>query len=125
MQDFRKLKVWQKSHSLALEVYAKTATFPKCETFGVSAQARRAAVSIAANIAEGSARSGDKEFARFLSISLGSASELEYFSILVADLGLLNKTDAATIESGAAEIKRMHSGLIASLSIQRALIAKS
>jgi four helix bundle protein len=125
MEDFRKLKVWQKSHSLALEVYAKTGTFPKSETFGVSAQARRAAVSIAANIAEGSARSGDKEFARFLYISLGSASELEYFSILVADLGLLKKADAATIESRAAEIKRMLSGLIASLPIQRDLIAES
>ena len=76
MQDFRKLKVWQKSHRLALKVYAITANFPKTETFGVTSQARRAAVSIAANIAEGSARSGDKEFARFLYISLGSASEL-------------------------------------------------
>jgi len=71
--------VWRKSHYLVLQVYAKTATFPKDETYGVTAQARRAAVSIAANIAEGSARSGDKEFARFLYISLGSASELEYF----------------------------------------------
>jgi four helix bundle protein len=70
-------------------VYAITANFPRTETFGVTSQARRAAVSIAANIAEGSARSGDKEFGRFLYISLGSASELEYFSILVADLGLL------------------------------------
>ena len=125
MQDFRKLKVWQKSHALALEVYAKTATFPKTETFGVTAQARRAAVSIAANIAEGSARSGDKEFARFLQISLGSASELEYFSILIADLGLLRKTDAAKMESNAGEIKRMLTGLIASLPIQRGLIADS
>lgn len=66
MQDFRKLKVWQKSHALALHVYGKTADFPKAEMFGVTAQTRRAAVSIAANIAEGSARSGDKEFARFL-----------------------------------------------------------
>ena len=125
MQDFRKLKVWQKSHSLALEVYAKTATFPKNETFGVTAQARRAAVSIAANIAEGSARSGDKEFARFLYISLGSASELEYFSILVADLGLLTKAQAAKIEADTAEIKRMLSGLIASLPIQRDLMTDS
>jgi four helix bundle protein len=121
MQNFRKLKVWQKSHSLVLQVYAKTATFPKTETWGVTAQARRAAVSIPANIAEGSARSSDKEFARFLYISLGSASELEYFSMLVADLGLLSKADAAQIESDAAEIKRMLSGLIASLPIQQGL----
>ena len=82
-------------------------------------------MSIAANIAEGSARSGDKEFARFLHISLGSASELEYFSILVADLGLLKKADAAKIESNAAEIKRMLSGLMASLPIQHELRAES
>lgn len=119
MQDFRNLKVWQKSHSLALQVYAKTATFPKTETFGVTAQARRAAVSIAANIAEGSAKKGDREFARFLYISLGSASELEYFSILIRDLGLLKKSEAAKIEADAAEIKRMLSGLITSLPIQR------
>jgi len=125
MQDFRKLQVWRKSHSLALQVYAKTAAFPKDETYGVTAQARRAAVSIAANIAEGSARSGDKEFARFLYISLGSASELEYLSILIADLGLLKKPEATKIETDAAEIKRMLSGLIASLPIQRGLIADS
>lgn len=125
MQDFRKLKVWQKSHSLVLRVYADTATFPQTETFGITAQTRRAAVSIAANIAEGSARSSDKEFARFLYISLGSASELEYFSILVADLGFLRRADAAKLESDAAEIKRMLSGLIASLPIQHVLRAES
>ena len=125
MQNFRNLKVWQKSHSLALHVYAKTADFPKVEVFGVTAQARRAAVSIAANIAEGSGRSTDKEFARFLYMSLGSASELEYFSILIADLGLLKKAEALKIGSDAAEIKRMLSGLIASLPIQHDLRADS
>ena len=119
MQDFRQLKVWQKSHDLVLDVYAKTENLPKAEMFGLTGQARRAAVSIAANIAEGSARRGDREFARFLCISLSSASELEYFSILIADLGLLNRSDAAKIEAGAGEIKRMLSGLISSLSRQR------
>ena len=115
MQDFRKLKVWQKSHRLVLTTYAATANFPKTETFGVTAQVRRAAVSIAANIAEGSARSGDKEFARFLSISLGSASELEYFAILTNDLCLLEREDAARLEEDASEIKRVLAGLIAKL----------
>ena len=119
MQDFRKLKVWQKAHHLALEVYAISANFPRTETFGITSQARRAAVSIAANIAEGSSRCGDKEFGRFLYISLGSASELEYFSILIADLGLLKPAAAAKIGVDAAEIKRMLSGLIASLPAQR------
>lgn len=115
MQDFRRLKVWLKSHRLVLRTYAATANFPKTETFGVTAQVRRAAVSIAANISEGSARSSDKEFARFLFISLGSASELEYFAILIADLGYLKRDDAARIEENASEIKRMLSGLIAKL----------
>jgi len=115
MQDFRKLKVWQKAHALALRVYSKTADFPKSELFGVTSQTRRAAVSTAANIAEGSARGGDKEFARFLYIALGSASELEYFAILIADLGLLKRAEATKIEADAGEIKRMLSGLIGSL----------
>jgi four helix bundle protein len=115
MQDFRKLKVWQKAHALALHVYSKTADFPKSELFGVTSQTRRAAVSTAANIAEGSARGGDKEFARFLYIALGSASELEYFAILIADLGLLKRAEATKIEADAGEIKRMLSGLIGSL----------
>lgn len=106
-------------------MYAATANFPKTETFGLTAQTRRAAVSIPANIAEGSARRGDKEFSRFLYIACGSASELEYFSILIADLGFLRKTDAAKVEADAAEIKRMLSGLIASLPIQRDLTAGS
>jgi len=100
---------------LALHVYSKTADFPKSELFGVTSQTRRAAVSTAANIAEGSARGGDKEFARFLYIALGSASELEYFAILIADLGLLKRAEATKIEADAGEIKRMLSGLIGSL----------
>jgi four helix bundle protein len=123
MQDFKRLEVWKKSHALVLETYAETANFPKSEVFGLTAQTRRAAVSIAANIAEGSARSGDKEFSRFLQIALGSASEVEYFSILMADLALLDKRRAAQIGNDAVEIKRMLAGLIASLPAQRARLA--
>jgi four helix bundle protein len=120
MQDFRNLKVWQKSHALVLQVYATTANFPKAEMFGLTAQTRRAAVSIAANIAEGSARSGDKEFAHFLQIAFASASEVEYFSLLMADLALLKRAEAARLGTDAAEIKRMLARLIASLPAQRA-----
>ena len=69
MQDFKKLTVWKKSHALVLDVYAKTAHFPADELFGLVAQMRRAAVSIPANIAEGSSRGGDKEFAQFLRVA--------------------------------------------------------
>ena len=61
MQDFKKLQVWQKAHRLVLQTYAKSAHFPREEQFGLTSQIRRAAVSIAANIAEGSSRSGDCE----------------------------------------------------------------
>jgi four helix bundle protein len=118
MQDFRNLLVWQKSHALVLRVYAKTANFPRSEACGLTSQIRKAAVSIAANIAEGSARSTDKEFTRFLYISSGSASELEYFSILITDLRLLETAEAAGICADVQEIKRMLSGLIASLRLR-------
>jgi four helix bundle protein len=112
MQDFKKLQAWQKAHRLVLETYAKTANFPREEQFGLTAQVRRAAVSIAANIAEGSSRSGEREFAQFLRVAAGSASEVEYFAILIADLSLLSGPDAAHIAEGAAEVRRMLSGLL-------------
>lgn len=120
MQDFKKLQVWQKAHRLVLGVYARTANFPREEQFGLVSQTRRAAVSIAANIAEGSARTGRKEFSRFLQMALASASELEYFSILVSDLGLIEQRAAAQMGCDAIEIKRMLTGLIASLQRQTA-----
>src|SRR3990172_8375827 len=86
MRDFRELQVWEKSHQLALAVYKLTVTFPKDELYGLTSQIRRACVSIAANIAEGCGRSGDAEFARFLQIAMGSASELEYHLLLARDL---------------------------------------
>ena len=116
MQDFKKLQAWQKAHRLVLETYAKTASFPREEQFGLTAQVRRAAVSIAANIAEGSSRSGEREFAQFLGVAAGSASEVEYFAILIADLSLLSGPDAAHIAEGAAEVRRMLSGLLSVVS---------
>jgi four helix bundle protein len=91
MQDFHKLIAWQKSHSLVLRVYTLSATFPKAELFGLTSQIRRAATSIAANIAEGASRGG-RSFSHFLRIALGSAGELEYFVILSADLKLIPKS---------------------------------
>jgi len=117
MQDFKNLQVWQKSHALVLEVYAKTANFPPSELYGLVSQIRRAAVSIPSNIAEGSSRGGDKEFAQFLRIASGSTSELEYLSILVADLAYLDKDTAAHIGDQAIEVRRMLSGLLATLKL--------
>ncbi len=118
MQDFKNLQAWQKAHRLVLETYAKTANFPRAEQFGLTAQVRRAAVSIASNIAEGSSRRGDREFAQFLRVASGSASEVEYFAILVADLSLLGRPEAAQI-ADAVEVRRMLSGLLATLSTHK------
>ena len=86
MKDFRDLRVWEKAHQLALDSYKATNGFPKTEMFGMTSQIRRAAVSIAANIAEGCGKRGNGEFQRFLNIATGSASELEYHFLLVAML---------------------------------------
>ena len=83
MKDFRELKVWRKAHELTLAVYQITASFPREELSGLTAQLRRASSSIAANLAEGCGRNGDAELARFCSMAMGSASELEYHVLLV------------------------------------------
>ncbi len=90
MGDYRKLQVWERAHKLTLEVYAATRTFPKDEVFGLTSQLRRAAASIPANIAEACGRNGDVELARFLTIPMGSANELDYHLLLARDLGYLD-----------------------------------
>lgn len=86
MQDYKKLKVWEKSHSLTLQIYQVTLTYPKYEMFGIVSQIRRAATSISANIAEGSSSSSNLNFKRFINIALGSSHEVEYYLILSRDL---------------------------------------
>lgn len=107
MQDFRKLKVWQKSHSLTLEMYKATECFPHNELFGLTSQIRRSCVSITANIVEGCGRNSDPEFARFLSIAMGSATELEYHLLLANDLGLLVNMDYENLNRNLTDIKQM------------------
>ncbi len=115
MQDFRSLKVWGKGHQLTLAVYKATARFPKDELYGLTSQIRRACASIPANIAEGCGRSGKAELGRFLQVSMGSASELEYHLLLAHDLGFLEDTGYQQLEAQAVEVKRMLSSLIVSL----------
>ena len=86
-RTFQDLLVWQKAHGFVLEVYAFTASLPKQETYGLSLQMRRAAVSIPANIAEGFRRRGKPDKARFMNIAEGSVEECRYFLILAKDLG--------------------------------------
>lgn len=115
MQDFRQLKVWQKGHQLTLGIYQATAKFPKSELFGLTSRMRRAAASIPANIAEGCGRTGKAELSRFLQISMGSASEVEYHLMLARDLGMLASPEHQQLDSQAVELKRMISSFIVSL----------
>ncbi|GAB7027924.1 four helix bundle protein [Geotalea toluenoxydans] len=84
------LLVWQEAMALVKEIYQVTAGFPKEEIYALTSQMRRAAVSIPSNIAEGAARTGDKEFLQFLSITRGSLSELETQVMIAADLGYMD-----------------------------------
>ena len=85
-RTFRDLVVWQKAHQFVLAVYALTARFPKSETYGLSLQMRKAAVSIPANIAEGFRRRGKADKVRFLNTSESSLEESRYYLILTEDL---------------------------------------
>jgi four helix bundle protein len=115
MRDFRKLSVWGKPHSLAVEIYQMSSSFPQNEIYGITSQIRRACVSIPANIAEGCGRDGEAEFRRFLQIALGSASELEYHLLLVHDLKMLSEEKHKQPDNRVTEIKRMLTSLIQKL----------
>ena len=86
-RTFQDLLVWQKAHQFVLGIYTLTTGFPKPETYGLSLQMRRAAVSIPANIAEGFRRRGKADKARFMNMAEGSVEECRYFLILAKDLG--------------------------------------
>ena len=90
-KSFEDLIVWQQTHAFTLQVYAATRSFPKDEIYGLTSQLRRAAVSIAANIAEGFRKRTPTDKARYLNISEGSLDECRYYLILADDLGLLKK----------------------------------
>jgi four helix bundle protein len=92
MRNFRKLTVWQKSHVLALSVYKFTSGFPKEELYGLTSQMRKSASSIPSNIAEGCGRVTQSQFAQFLNIAMGSASELEYQMLLAKELHFINES---------------------------------
>ncbi len=106
MRDFKKIQVWQKAHQMTLEIYRITASFPKDEQFGLVSQMRRAAASIPTNIAEGAGRDTQKEFARFIHIASGSASETEYHLFLAHDLGYIPPEEYTTLNEKITEIKK-------------------
>ncbi|WP_288447433.1 four helix bundle protein [uncultured Chryseobacterium sp.] len=99
MRDYKKYDTWKIAHELVKEIYTISENFPKSELFGLTSQIRRAAVSIPTNIAEGCGRFTDKEFARFLDISIGSTNETEYLLLLSCDLGFTSKDKIADLNA--------------------------
>jgi four helix bundle protein len=97
VESYRRLSVWQKAMSLAEAVYRVTEGLPKSEMFGLTSQMRRAAVSVPSNIAEGKERGSDREFLRFLAISMGSLAELETQYLLSQRLGYLQGADVEAL----------------------------
>ncbi len=112
MRDFRSIKVWEKGHQLTLVVYQVTQKFPSDERFGLTSQMRRASSSIPTNIVEGCGRVGDLELARFMQISMGSASELEYLILLAQDLNLIDQHLYKQLQTQTLEVKRMLASFI-------------
>ena len=115
MQDFTQLRVWQKAHNMTVNIYKLTAQMPTEEKFGLISQIRRASVSIESNLAERCGRDGDKEFARFIDISMGSSFELRCQLLIAKDLGYVKLEQYQLFESKILELNRMLGGLLKKL----------
>lgn len=111
VRDFRDLTAWQKAMDLAETVYEVTKGFPQDERFGLSSQVRRAAVSVASNIAEGQGRSSCNEFLHFLSIARGSLCEMQTQILLASRLDYLDATACQVMLAQADEVGRLIRGL--------------
>jgi four helix bundle protein len=117
MQDYRRLKVWEKSHSFALDVHRVCGEFPRGDALAIVSQLRRASLSIPSNIAEGTAKGSDREFRRFLQVAMGSAMEADYQLLLARDADLLDRARYDDLSARAIEIRRMLGGLIKRINI--------
>jgi four helix bundle protein len=112
VQNYRQLLVWRKAHALALNVHRVSGSIPRRDNAGLVGQIRSAALSIPANIAEGSARLTDRDFGKFLQIAIASTTELEYHLHFVADAGLLPASDFIACHRQLIEVRRMLVGLL-------------
>ena len=111
MRPYENLEAWRSSHELVLLIYETTATFRAAERYGLVSQARRAAVSIPANIAEGHAKRASKEFSRFMDIARGSLSELSYLIRVSTDLGMIPEERSKKLDDKVSEVGRLTWGL--------------
>ena len=115
MKSHKDLDVWRLAVDLAEEIYQVSRGFPREEQFGMTSQMRRAAVSVAGNIAEGAARNGNREFIQFLYVALGSASELETHLEVARRVGLVMEPDFVRLDDLLSRICQMLRGLIRSV----------
>lgn len=116
--DYKELQVWQKAMDLVVEVYNIIKLLPKEETYGISDQIRRSAVSIPSNIAEGQSRNSSKEFIQFLSIARGSLAELETQLLICVKVNMLSNDNIDNILIATKEIGKMIKGLMNKLEAQ-------
>ena len=120
INSYRDLVAWEKARLLVKAVYQATAPFPREETYGLTQQLRRAAVSVPSNIAEGYGRGSRKEYVRFLQIARGSLYEVETQLVLSGDLGYLPDREIGVLVEQVNECARILHGLIKSLSARSA-----
>ena len=116
--DYKELQVWQKAMDLVVEIYKISKLLPKEETYGISDQIRRAAVSIPSNIAEGQSRNSAKEFIQFLSIARGSLAELETQLLICIKVNMLSEDNIAEAQNITTEVGKMIKGLMNKLNSQ-------
>jgi len=116
LTSYKELIVWQKSMSLAVQVFEITTKFPKSETYGLVSQLRRSAVSIPSNIAEGYGRRTKKEFTQFLRIAYGSSLELETQLILSRKLSFIAQAESEIALALLQEVSKMLNSMITKLS---------
>jgi len=117
---FSDLRVWQSAMELALQIYRETSNFPRSETYGLTQQMRRAAVSVPSNIAEGKGRRTSKDFSQFLFQARGSLLELQTQTMIAKRLGYLGDEQANVFLKAAAEVRKSLAGLINSLAASAA-----
>jgi four helix bundle protein len=124
MRDYTKIEAWKRSDDLTVAIYVRTRTFPKEEIYGLTAQLRRAAYSVPANIVEGSARESKRDYLHFLYIARGSLSETQYFLHLSHRLGYLSDSDHQLLVEQVKVTFRCLHGLIQAVERESSKLAK-
>ena len=122
VRNYKELEVWKKSVAITTEIYRLSSSFPNTERYGLSSQVRKAAVSVAANTAEGWGRGSVGEYIQFLTIARGSLMELETYLIISCNLELIGSDVLGALSNEIEEIGKMLNGLIGALKSRKARV---